>query len=123
MENMGISQGRLTNIEYSTSASNNMNNSLKENIKRFTTSESNRETTELDVNEKEVKKSVEKLNKFLEDEKVHVEYEVHDKLNQLMIKIIDDNTKEVIQELPPKKILDMVAKMCEMVGILMDKRA
>lgn len=123
MENMGINQGRLTNLDYSTNTSNNISNSLKENIKRFTISDSNKETTDLEINVKEVEKSVEKLNKFLEDEKVHVEYEFHDKLKQLMIKIIDDDTKEVIQELPPKKILDMVAKMCEMVGILMDKKA
>ncbi|MPM73993.1 putative protein YvyC [bioreactor metagenome] len=100
-----------------------MNNISKENIKKYATNDSDIDTTDIEVNEKEVEKSVEKLNKFLEDEKVHVEYEVHDKLNQLMIKIIDDNTKEVIQELPPKKILDMVAKMCEMVGILIDKKA
>jgi flagellar protein FlaG len=40
-----------------------------------------------------------------------------------MIKIIDDKTGEVIQEVPPKKILDMVAKMLEIVGVLIDKKA
>lgn len=122
MDNLGINQGRIANIEYSTSTTS-MSNSSKENIRKYAINDSDVDTTYLEVNEKEVEKSVEKLNKFLEDEKVHVEYEVHDKLNQLMIKIIDDETKEVIQELPPKKILDMVAKMCEMVGILMDKKA
>jgi len=48
---------------------------------------------------------------------------VHDKLNQIMIKIVDNKTKDVLLEVPPKKILDMVAKMCEMVGILVDKKA
>lgn len=71
----------------------------------------------------EVHKAVDKLNKFMEDEDVYAEYSVHDKLNQIMIKIIDRNTKEVLLEVPPKKILDMVAKMCEMVGILVDKKA
>lgn len=76
-----------------------------------------------DINEKDIKKAVDKLNKFLEDDKTHAEYEVHDKLKDIMIKIIDDKTGKVIQEFPPKKILDMVAKMCEMVGILFDKKA
>lgn len=76
-----------------------------------------------DIDEKAIKKAVDKLNKFLEDDKTHAEYEVHDKLKDIMIKIIDDNTGKVIQEFPPKKILDMVAKMCEMVGILFDKKA
>ena len=71
----------------------------------------------------EVHKAVDKLNKFMEDEDIHAEYEVHDKLNQIMIKIVDNKTKDVLLEIPPKKILDMVAKMCEMVGILVDKKA
>ncbi len=116
MENLGISQGRINTVDFTI----NNTNSVKEDIKKFTVNEN---TTEPEITQKDVEKSVEKLNKFLEDEQVHVEYEVHDKFNQLMIKIIDDNTKEVIQELPPRKIIDMVAKMCEMVGILMDKKA
>ncbi|HAR84351.1 MAG TPA: hypothetical protein DCR69_01340 [Clostridium sp.] len=71
----------------------------------------------------EVHKAVDKLNKFMEDEDIHAEYEVHDKFNQIMIKIVDNKTKDVLLEVPPKKILDMVAKMCEMVGILVDKKA
>ncbi|MPM26030.1 hypothetical protein SDC9_72531 [bioreactor metagenome] len=116
MENLGINQVRVNTVDFSM----NNTNTFKEDIKKFTVNEN---TTEREITQKEVEKSVEKLNKFLEDEKVHVEYEVHDKFNQLMIKIIDDDTKEVLQELPPRKIIDMVAKMCEMVGILMDKKA
>ncbi|WP_346937731.1 flagellar protein FlaG [uncultured Clostridium sp.] len=83
------------------------------------------EATEKNQNYKleEIHKAVDKLNKFMEDEDIYTEYSVHDKLNQIMIKIIDRNTKEVLLEVPPKKILDMVAKMCEMVGILVDKKA
>ncbi len=71
----------------------------------------------------EVNKAVEKLNKVMEDEDIYAEYKIHDKFNQIMIKIIDRNTKEILLEVPPKKILDMVAKMCEMVGVLVDKKA
>lgn len=76
-----------------------------------------------ELTEGKLKNSVDKLNKFLEDENVHAEYEIHDKLKDVMIKIVNSDTKEVIMEIPPKKILDMVAKMCEMVGILVDKKA
>ena len=73
--------------------------------------------------EAEVKKAVDKLNKFLEADNLKVEYAVHEKFGDLMIKIVDNNTKDVILEVPPKRILDMVAKMMETVGIFMDKRA
>lgn len=56
------------------------------------------------ISEKDIKTSADKLNKFLQGEATHVEYERHDKLkNEFVIKIIDNNTKEVIKEIPPKK--------------------
>ncbi|QAA31644.1 flagellar protein FlaG [Clostridium manihotivorum] len=74
-------------------------------------------------NEREIKKAVEKLNRFLEGDNAHAVYEVHDKFkSDIMIKIIDNRTKEVLMEVPPKKILDMVAKMCELVGVIFDKK-
>ncbi|GKU23557.1 flagellar protein FlaG [Clostridium folliculivorans] len=73
--------------------------------------------------DREIKKAVDKLNKFLEGDSAHAVYEMHDKFkNDLMIKIVDDKTKEVLMEVPPKKILDMVAKLCEMVGVVFDKK-
>lgn len=76
------------------------------------------------ISEAEIKKSVDKLNKFLQGESTHIQYERHDILkNQFVIKIIDNDTKEVIREIPPKKILDMVAEMYKIAGILVDEKA
>ena len=52
---------------------------------------------------------------------MHAEYSVHEDFRTIMIKIIDDTTKEVILEIPPKKILDMVASMCKQFGLI-DKK-
>lgn len=76
-----------------------------------------------DPSDEEVKKAVDKINKFFEEDHIKAEYSHHEKLNDLMIKIVNTETKEVILEIPPKKILDMVAKMCEMVGLIVDKKA
>lgn len=75
--------------------------------------------------EEDITKAIDKLNKFLKDEHTYAEYSVHEKLGDVMIKIINQDTKEVIMECPPKKILDLVAKMCELVGvgIGIDKKA
>lgn len=75
-----------------------------------------------EINRKELDKSLSKLNRFLEDESVHAEYSVHEDFRTIMIKIIDDNTKEVILEIPPKKVLDMIASICKQFGLI-DKKA
>lgn len=122
MEVRGMGQGRQIALD----ASKNVENSVQANKGEFlekVKNDSNKNTSNGEIKEKDLKNAIDKLNKFLEDNKTHAEYEVHDKLNDVMIKIIDDNTGKVIQEIPPKKILDMVAKMLEMVGVLFDKKA
>lgn len=85
--------------------------------------ELNKKIEEKNYDEK-LKKSVDKLNKFIDDEGAYAEISTHDKFkHDIIIKIIDKQTKEVIMEVPPKKILDMVAKMCEIAGVMFDKKA
>lgn len=74
-----------------------------------------------EYDKKDLDKALQKINNFLKDERTHAEYSVHKDLGTIMIKIVDENTKEVILEVPPKKILDMVASMCKQVGLI-DKK-
>lgn len=76
-----------------------------------------------DYNKKDLDKALNKLNGFLKDDNTIAEYSVHEVLGDVMVKIVDQDTKEIIMEIPPKKILDLVAKMCEIAGVLVDKKA
>ncbi|MGL4873390.1 MAG: flagellar protein FlaG, partial [Clostridium sp.] len=72
---------------------------------------------------KELNRLIKELNKHLEKEDTYAKYDVHEKLGDIMIKIVSKETKEVIIEFPPEKILDMVAKLCENAGIVLNKKA
>ncbi|GAA0782675.1 flagellar protein FlaG [Hathewaya limosa] len=73
--------------------------------------------------EEDLKDAKEIMDKLLKKHKSHIEYETYDKFKSVtIIKIVDTDTKEIIKEIPPKKLLDMVAKMCEMVGIMIDEK-
>ena len=47
---------------------------------------------------------------------------IHEKTNRITIKIVDKDTKKVLKEYPPEQTLDMIAKVWEMAGILVDKK-
>jgi len=115
MEIRGVSGSKATDFTKS--------NNVQENVKVSRTAEINNSLSEKENSEKEIKNAVNKINKFLEGEGTHLQYEKHDVLNEMIVKVIDNNSNEVINEIPNKKILDMVAKMCEMAGILVDKKA
>ena len=96
---------------------------VTDNIKVTNTEENKNTQNESENKEKEIKSAVIKINKFLEGESTHLQYEKHDVLNEMIVKVVDNNTSEVLREIPLRKILDMVAKMCEMAGVLVDKKA
>lgn len=71
---------------------------------------------------KQLEEIVQGMNKFMQPTHTSLKFELHEKLNQYFVKVIDDNTKEVVREIPPKKLLDMYAAMTEFLGILVDKK-
>ena len=67
-----------------------------------------------------IRKAVETLNKKMSNSEAVFGF--HEDTNRVTIKIVDKSTKEVIKELPPEKTLDMIARVWEMAGILIDER-
>lgn len=77
-----------------------------------------------DIDESKVKNAVDKINKLLEDKSTHLVYEAHDLFkHDVIIKIVDNKTNEVVREVPPRKLLDMVAKLCEIAGVFINQKA
>jgi flagellar protein FlaG len=62
------------------------------------------------------------INEFLQPSHTSLKFELHDELKEYYVQIIDERTKEVIREIPPKKILDMYATMMQFVGLIVDKK-
>lgn len=75
------------------------------------------------VNEDILKKAVDQANKTLAAHDKYIEREIHEITRTVMYKLKDSVTNEVIAEYPPKKIQDMIAKMWEMAGLVVDKKA
>lgn len=122
MDVNSLSQGRLTAL--AASAANNTN--TKENtqgsnaqIKEVSNSNSVNDA----IDEKTLQKMTDKVNKMLDGEDTHVEYEVHRGSWNAVIKIIDNKTDEVINEIPAKKFVDAMDRLFDLTGIVIDKKA
>ncbi|PYG89126.1 flagellar protein FlaG [Ruminiclostridium sufflavum DSM 19573] len=74
------------------------------------------------ISERVVIEAIEKANKAIQGGNRKFEFSIHEETNQIMVKVYDSDTNELIKEIPNEKILDMVAKICEMAGILVDER-
>lgn len=67
-----------------------------------------------------LKKAVESINKNIRN--TEAIFGFHETTNRVTIKILDKDTKELIQEVPPEKTLDMIAKVWELAGLLVDEK-
>lgn len=68
----------------------------------------------------QIRKAVDEINKKAHNSEAV--FGIHDATNRVTIKIVDKDTKKVLKEYPPEKTLDMIAKVWEMAGLLVDKK-
>jgi flagellar protein FlaG len=70
----------------------------------------------------QIKEIVESMNHFLKSSNTHLKFVFHDQLKEYYVEIVNDETNEVVKEIPPKKLLDIYAAMANYLGILVDKK-
>jgi flagellar protein FlaG len=74
------------------------------------------------ISDEQLIKAIDHAIKAIQGATTSLEFSVHQKTNEIMIKVKDKDTGELIREIPPEKTLDFVAKLWEMAGILVDKK-
>ena len=93
---------------------------IVENAKEKGQADNNEQNKDQQPTHEQIRKAVEQLNRNLSNSEAV--FGIHEETNRVMIKIVDKSTKEVIKELPPEKTLDMIAKVWEIAGLLVDER-
>lgn len=79
--------------------------------------------SEQKVNKEQLQQSIEKINKTMDTYSTELHFEMHEKSGEYMVKVINSKDRSVIREIPPERVLNMVAYFKEMLGILVDKFA
>ena len=68
-----------------------------------------------------IKDAISKLNKKISENEEAV-FGIQEGTNRVTIKMVDKETKKVVKEFPPDKTLDMIAKLWELAGIMVDEK-
>lgn len=67
------------------------------------------------------KRVIEGIKGYLKRHDTRLEYYVDKETRKVAIKIINNETQEVIREIPPEEVLNLAAKIEEFSGLLFDK--
>jgi len=70
----------------------------------------------------ELTPALEKLAKTAPVFNCRFQFRIHEATKRIMVQVIDQESGEVVNEIPPEKILDLVARIQELVGLLVDKK-
>lgn len=111
VENMEVSVGPQTNsVDTVTAAIAKVSNSANQEGQEGTQSGSN----------ESARQAAQTYNKLTENTKAV--FGVNEATNRITIKIVDKDTDEIIREFPAEKTLDMIARVWEMAGIMVDEK-
>ncbi len=73
-----------------------------------------------EVTNEQIKKAVSDLNRKMS--RTSCQFGINDATNRVTIKIIDNETKDVIKEYPAEETLEMIEKAWELAGIMVDEK-
>lgn len=68
----------------------------------------------------QIRKAVEDINR--NSQQTEAIFGIHEGTNRVTIKIVDKQSREVVKEYPPEKTLDMIEKVWEMAGLMVDEK-
>jgi flagellar protein FlaG len=63
------------------------------------------------------------LEHYFEASQRDLQIQIHERTGRIMVKVVTKNDGKVVREIPPEDLLDLAARMDEMVGLLFDKNA
>jgi len=74
------------------------------------------------ISDEQLIKAIDRAIKAAQGTETMLDFSVHKETKQIMVKVLEKESGKVIREIPPEKMLDFVAKLWEMTGILVDER-
>jgi flagellar protein FlaG len=69
-----------------------------------------------------VREMAERTQAYLDDLKIKLDFEVYEETGEMVIRIFNRETEELLREIPPKDLLELHHKVAELRGILFDQK-
>jgi flagellar protein FlaG len=80
-------------------------------------------TAREEIPREEIVRATERLNRLVGIINKQYKFSISERSRRVSVKIVDRATGEVIDEIPPKRVLDMLDSFTDMVGITVDKQS
>lgn len=79
-------------------------------------------TAREEIPREQVEKATEKLNRLMGIIDKRVQFSVRDEADSVTVQIIDQQSGDVMDEISPKRVMDILGSFSQMAGLFFDKR-
>lgn len=93
-----------------------------QNPNQTKTQNQNQTKTQTEDFVKKISHSIESANIEINSHTSQIKFSMHSETNQVLGKVIDKETQEVIREFPPEEIVEMIAAMEQRAGLFVDTK-
>lgn len=66
--------------------------------------------------------ALKKMNQAAETFNVGLRFRTHEATERIIVQVINRDSQEVVREIPPERVLNMVAQIQSMIGLFIDAR-
>ncbi|WP_251006063.1 flagellar protein FlaG [Carnobacterium sp. ISL-102] len=93
-----------------------------ETIENISKSEAENIAGITEISHEELEKSIEKANQYLLGLNIQFDFKFHKGTGRAVVRLVDKQTAEVVKEIPPERMLDVIAGIWDMAGIVVDRK-
>ena len=72
--------------------------------------------------ERTILNAIDEINTKLSGQNTEVEVSFHEKTKEMIVRLVNKESKEIVREIPSEKMIDMIASFCEMAGLYIDEK-
>lgn len=112
----------ISNVRNESTSNKDVSNRIAQATSALELTAMEKQGIKVPVGEEQLIRTIARAVKALEGPTTSLEISIHEKTHALMVKVMNKETGELIREVPPEKTLDLVAKMMEIAGILIDEK-
>lgn len=91
-------------------------------VKKETSKAETRKDDKKELTNDELLPITRELNKFMTYLNADIQFQLHEKTQRLIVRVVDTKENKVLREFPPEELLDTIANIREYVGVLLDKK-
>lgn len=73
--------------------------------------------------QEDLHRALDKINEKVQQVMREIKFSVDEKSDRVVIKVIDQSTKEIIREIPPEAVIDMAEQLDRAQGVLIKEKA